>query len=93
MLPIKKVNRTNDKVTRIVSGFINFENGKVRLPETHPELENFINEYTYFPHGKHEDMLDSMELVLQLTKEPIYNMSPYLIVGNDVYEDDYENHY
>ena len=93
MLPIKKVNRTKDKITRIVSGFVQFENGKVLLPEKHPKLKNFKNEYTYFPHGKHDDMLDSMELVLQLTKEPTYNMSPDLIVGNDMYEDDYENYY
>ena len=66
MLPIKEVNRTKDKVTRISSGFVHFENGKVFLPENHPELDNFINEYVYFPHGKHDDMLDSMELAIEL---------------------------
>jgi hypothetical protein len=38
-------------------------------------------------------MLDSMELVLQLTKEPTYKMSPDLIVGNDRYEYDYDEDY
>jgi predicted phage terminase large subunit-like protein len=85
MLPIKEVNRTKDKVTRISSGFVHFENGKVLLPEKHPELENFINEYIYFPHGKHDDMLDSMELVLQLVKYPYIDMDPYLIVGSPDY--------
>ena len=85
MLPIKEVNRTNDKVTRIISGFIYFENGKVQLPEKHLELKNFINEYMYFPRGEHDDMLDSMELVLKLAKEPFYDMDVYLIVGDNDY--------
>ena len=80
MLPIKEVKRIKDKVTRIILRFIDFENGKVFLPSNHPELENFINEYIYFPHGKYDDLLDSMELVLQLIPTyPYYNMDPYLI--------------
>jgi predicted phage terminase large subunit-like protein len=86
MLPIKEVNRTKDKVTRISSGFIHFENGKVLLPEKHYELEHFINEYVYFPTGRHDDMLDSMELALKLVKEPYIDMDPYLIVGGGYYE-------
>ena len=82
MLPVKEINQTKDKVTRIISGFIYFEQGKILLPEKHPELENFINEYVYFPKGKHDDMLDSMESALQLAKEPYYDMDPYLIVGS-----------
>ena len=66
MLPIKEVKRTNDKVTRISSAFVHFENGKILLPENHHELENFINEYVYFPQGKHDDMLDSTELAIEL---------------------------
>ncbi len=41
MLPIKEVNRTKDKVTRISSGFLYFENGKVLIPENHLNSENF----------------------------------------------------
>lgn len=83
MLPIKEVNRTKDKVTRISAGFVHFENGNVLLPENHPELDNFINEYVYFPQGRHDDMLDSMELAFQLVKEPYYDIDPYLIVGGE----------
>ena len=70
MLPIKEVKRTKDKVTRITSAFVHFENGKIVLPENHPELENFINEYVYFPQGKHDDMLDSVELAIELFNMP-----------------------
>ena len=70
ILPIKEVKRTKDKVTRISSAFVHFENGKILLPEKHPELENFINEYIYFPQGKHDDMLDSVELAIELFNIP-----------------------
>jgi len=83
ILPIKEVNRTKDKVTRISAGFIHFENGKVLIPENHQELKNFINEYVYFPQGRHDDMLDSMELALKLSKDPCYDLDPYLIVGSN----------
>ena len=70
ILPIKEVTTTKDKVTRITSGFVHFENGRILLPETHIELENFINEYKHFPHSKHhDDMLDSLELTLQLARD------------------------
>lgn len=86
MLPIKEVNRTKDKITRISSGFIHFENGKVLLPENHSELDNFINEYVYFPHGKHDDILDSIELAIQLVKEPYLNLDIRAIMGLNSYE-------
>ena len=70
MLRIKEVKRTKDKVTRITSAFVHFENGKILLPENHSELENFINEYVYFPQGKHDDMLDSVELAIELFNMP-----------------------
>jgi predicted phage terminase large subunit-like protein len=85
MLPVKEINQTKDKVTRIQSGLIYFEQGKILLPKKHPELQNFINEYVYFPKGKHDDMLDSMELAIQPPKDHYYNMDPYLIVGSQDY--------
>lgn len=46
------------------------------LPKYHTELEHFINEYVNFPHGKHDDMLDSMELTLKLVNRPYFDMDP-----------------
>jgi predicted phage terminase large subunit-like protein len=85
MLPIKEIKRTGDKVTRISSGFINFENGKVFIPEKHPELDNFINEYIYFPHEMHDDVLDSTELAIQIAIKPLLPLDFYLIVGGPSY--------
>lgn len=72
MLRIKEVKRTKDKVTRITSAFVHFENGKILLPEDHPELDNFLNEYVYFPQGRHDDMLDATELALGIGSTPRY---------------------
>ena len=65
-LPIREVKPFRDKVTRITSRFVMFENGKVFLPRNHPELEHFIDEYIYFPKGKHDDLLDAVEIALSL---------------------------
>ena len=83
MLPIREITSTKDKITRISSGFVHFENGKIFLPKKHPELKNFIKEYNNFPHRKyHDDMLDSLELTLQLARKPTYDFDVYdMIVG------------
>ena len=65
-LPIREVKPFRDKVTRITSRFVMFENGKVFLPKSHLLLENFIDEYIYFPKGKHDDLLDAVEIALSL---------------------------
>jgi hypothetical protein len=33
-------------------------------------MDNFINEYIYFLHGKHDDMLDSVELAIEIATRP-----------------------
>lgn len=65
-VPIREVKRFQDKVTRITSRFVAFENGKVYLPLEHPLLPEFTKEYTYFPQARHDDMLDATELMLSL---------------------------
>lgn len=45
---------------------MNFVRGKILLPEDHPELDNFINEYLYFPRGRHDDILYATELAIEL---------------------------
>jgi predicted phage terminase large subunit-like protein len=85
MLPIEAVNNTINKSLRILSISPYFENKKILLPRNHPELENFIDEYVYFPRGTNDDMLDSLELALNPLKESPIDMDPYLIVGGHPY--------
>ena len=65
-LPIKEVKPFRDKVTRIQTAFVAFENGKVFLPREHPVLDAFLEEYVYFPTGRWDDLLDCTEIALGL---------------------------
>lgn len=58
-LPIKAVKADRDKVARLnaVSGYI--EAGRLILPEGEPWLEDYIEELTTFPAGKHDDQVDA----------------------------------
>lgn len=78
MLPIKGVKPLRDKVTKIISTFTLFEQGIVYLPSKHPLLGEFENEYTYFPTGKHDDLLDATEMALSLA---IQGVNPYTSEG------------
>lgn len=74
LLPVKGVKATRDKVTKIQSTFLLFEQGLVHLPEKHPLLGEFENEYAMFPSGKHDDLLDATELALS---QAMYGHNPY----------------
>lgn len=81
-LPVKSVKVTKDKVTKIQSTFLLFEQGLVVLPSKHPLLGEFENEYSMFPTGKHDDLLDATELALS---QAMYGHNPYTD-GNSAYE-------
>lgn len=68
MLPIKNMPSFKDKVTKITSSYTMFEQGKVFLPKNHPLLGEFENEYTRFPQGKHDDILDATSMAIELAK-------------------------
>ena len=68
-LPIRQLPRTGtgDKVTRITSAWARtFEQARVYIPEGHPLMGEFENEYVHFPRGKHDDLLDATEVALTL---------------------------
>jgi predicted phage terminase large subunit-like protein len=68
LLPLRNVVRIKDKVTRITAAYTAFEQGKVFLPMGHPLLGEFENEYAYFPTGKHDDILDAVEMAITLAR-------------------------
>lgn len=81
-IPIKGIPRHRDKITRLVAGFLPFERGTVFLPKEHPLLDQFENEWVFFPNGRHDDMLDSTETMLSLIRDtlmfkPILSKSRY----------------
>ena len=48
-----------DKVMRLRAQTAMIENGFVRLPEAVPSLATYLHELTVFPHGRHDDRVDS----------------------------------
>lgn len=51
-----------DKVARVNSILPLIEGGRVFLPEKSPWLDDFIEECTSFPSGKHDDMVDAFTM-------------------------------
>ena len=45
------------------------ENGLVHLPDTAPWLAPYLHELTIFPHGKHDDQVDSTAQLLDWYKQ------------------------
>lgn len=55
-----------DKETRAVQQSAKIEQGRVYLPAAAPWLQAFEDELAQFPHGKHDDQVDSLTQVLRL---------------------------
>jgi len=53
-----------DKVSRLHAQSAIIEQGRVHLPNQAPWLDAFQSELAQFPHGKHDDQVDSMSQFL-----------------------------
>jgi predicted phage terminase large subunit-like protein len=58
-----------DKVMRMHAQTAMVENGFVHLPDTAPWLAAYLHELTVFPHGKHDDQVDSTAQLLDWYKQ------------------------
>jgi Terminase RNaseH-like domain len=58
-----------DKVMRMHAQTAMIENGFVHLPDTAPWLAQYLHELTVFPHGKHDDQVDSTAQMLDWFKQ------------------------
>ena len=59
---IKPETSTQNKEASIIANSVKFQNGQIYLPVDHPEYDNFIREYSDFPKGAHDDMLDAHKI-------------------------------
>src|SRR6185437_4706645 len=66
-----------DKVLRMDSGTIMFENGSVYLPEQAHWLAEYVHELVTFPNGKFDDQVDSTSQALDWIKD--YQRLPGII--------------
>jgi predicted phage terminase large subunit-like protein len=59
-IPILPIQRNIDKITRAYDAAPYIESGNVFLPQSAPWVQDFLNEASLFPNGKHDDQLDPM---------------------------------
>jgi predicted phage terminase large subunit-like protein len=57
-----------DKILRMHAQTAMIENGFVRMPDAAPWLAPYLHELTVFPHGKHDDQVDSTAQMLDWFK-------------------------
>lgn len=65
-LPIHEIISVKNKTTRITAGSVDYENGLVYVPIDHPEYSHFLDEYTSFDEGEHDDILDADDIARRL---------------------------
>jgi hypothetical protein len=63
-LPVISCLPTTDKVMRMATASVMLESGAARLPETAPWLDDLEVELLAFPHGRHDDQVDSISQFL-----------------------------
>lgn len=78
------------KDTRIINSSVHYYNGKVYLPTQHPQLNNFITEYSAFPSGATKDMLDSMDIGFRFSQYRRGGGYSQSDKKYDKYQDDFE---
>ena len=61
---VRKYNPKQDKITRMRAQSAVIESGRVFLPRSAPWLEAFKRELVQFPHGTHDDQVDSLSQLL-----------------------------
>ena len=56
----------HDKVARVNAILPIIQGGRVYLPESAPWLDDFIEEATSFPNGKHDDQVDALTMAIDV---------------------------
>ena len=70
---------TGDKQTRMFTQTPQIEAGRVLLPDQAPWLEDFRAEVLQFPHGRHDDQVDSLSQYLAWSRPPPMHDAPFLV--------------
>ena len=59
-IPVLGIQRSTDKLTRVMDAAPYIESGNVLLPSKAPWLSDFLAECSAFPNGAHDDQIDPM---------------------------------
>jgi predicted phage terminase large subunit-like protein len=69
-IPVIPIRPEGDKVMRLNAQLAKIEGGAVHLPRQAPWLDNLRSEVLAFPHGLHDDQVDSMSQALNWMSRP-----------------------
>ncbi len=69
MYQVVAVKPNGDKQTRLFRQAVKFENGRVRLPQAAPWLNDYVLELTAFPAAKFDDQVDATTQALDYLQE------------------------
>lgn len=67
----------SDKFMRLAGQAIKFEDGRVRLPEEAPWLDEYVRELTGFPGSKFDDQVDSTTQALDFMSSKVCRLTIY----------------
>lgn len=81
IMPIQQIYSSTNKEQRIILGSVNYENGKILLPAWKKITDFFIKEYTDFPKGANDDMIDCMQMGVDMVRNVISGGDLNTIVG------------
>lgn len=81
ILPIQQIISSTNKVQRITLGAVNYENSKILLPDWMKIVDFFIKEFTDFPKGAHDDMIDCMQMGVDMVRNVSVGGDLNTIVG------------
>jgi predicted phage terminase large subunit-like protein len=71
----------DDKETRMARQQARFEVGRILLPKEAPWLADFENELLLFPHGRYDDQVDALLLLLEWLSDNEYYLASPCLVG------------
>ena len=88
------VNPKGGKEARVNAVSPAIESGHVFLPEGAPWVEDFVNQFSLFPAGSHDDMVDSATQALMhmlfhsgvKAQEPEWERGTEAVTGNEIYD-------
>lgn len=83
-LPVVEVKHSvRSKLERMLSLQPNFENGRIKLPKGFQPnwMDKFMEEYVNYPRGRHDDILDSLEIAVSLMQPVVGHSSMGVWMG------------
>ena len=96
-IPVIAMRPEADKVTRLYANQPHFESGSVHFPQGASWLDDLLTELLAFPHGRHDDQVDSITQALTWISQKRRSfgtiVSPIIVKVRNPFREAFEYHY